>query len=160
MHRPMFMQAWGLFTRVNVPVASVGRTIGGRVGQNVASGVFQNACPIRMSYVLNYSGVPIPSAGYHVVSGADRRWYIFRVGEMMTFLEQSFGNPDITARTPKEADFAGQKGLLVVKGVGWSNAVGHVTLWNGQVCSDHCHLTADPDNGTFTPQIASLWKLR
>ena len=56
-----------------------------------AGGIFQNACPIRMSYVLNYAGVPIPSSGYAVVSGADKKWYMFRVNEMMTFLEQTFG---------------------------------------------------------------------
>lgn len=144
---------------MNVPVAQVGQIIGGKVGQNVASGVFQNACPIRMSYIFNFAGVLITSAGYHVVSGADHRWYIYRVGEMMSFLERTFGKPDVTTRMPKTADFSGQRGLLVVNGVGWNNAAGHVTLWDGWGCSDYSHLTADPDNGTFTPQTASLWRL-
>ncbi|MEA7515189.1 T6SS effector amidase Tae4 family protein, partial [Salmonella enterica subsp. enterica serovar Virginia] len=41
---------------------------------------------------------------------------------------------------PKQSDFIGKKGIIVVKGHGWSNARGHVTLWNGSICSDQCHL--------------------
>ena len=86
MNRPSFAQSWMRFAEVNVPVADVGKKIGGKVEENIKSGIFQNACPIRMSYVLNYVGVAIPASGYAVVSGADKKWYIFRVNEMMTFL--------------------------------------------------------------------------
>jgi Type VI secretion system (T6SS), amidase effector protein 4 len=157
--RPSFNGAWNKFAYVNVPVADVGAKIGGRVKANIDSGVFQNACPIRMSYVLNYNGVPVPAAGYSVVSGADGKWYIFRVHEMMTFLETTFGKADKTADSPRPSDFSGLKGLIVIKGHGWSNARGHVTLWNGTVCSDTCHLLNDPDNGTFVPEVGALWKL-
>jgi hypothetical protein len=85
--RPFFGTAWAKFSEVNVPVADVGKKIGGKVEQNIKSGVFQNACPIRMSYVLNYTGVPIPRSSYAVVSGADGKWYMYRVNDMMSFLE-------------------------------------------------------------------------
>lgn len=78
---------------------------------------------------------------------------------MMSYLEQIFGKPDKTVTSPKPEDFAEMKGTIVVKGSGWGNAVGHVTLWNGTTCSDSCHLMADPDNGTFTPDIASIREL-
>ncbi|HEU0043320.1 type VI secretion system amidase effector protein Tae4 [Sphingomonas sp.] len=159
MPRPAFAPAWAKFAEVNVKVAGVGTKIGGKVEHNIVSGTFQNACPIRMSYVLNYTGVPVPSAGYHVVSGADKKWYMYRVPEMMQFLERSFGKADATHAAPTPQHFAGKKGILVVRGKGWSNAVGHVTLWNGGMCSDSCHLMEDPDNGTFTPDTASLWVL-
>lgn len=113
-----------------------------------------------MSYVLNHTGVPVPAAGYHVVSGADQRWYMYRVPEMMLFLQRTFGKPEVTTAHPRPVDFAGKRGVLVVKGRGWSNAVGHVTLWDGTACSDSCHLLADPDNGPFVPDVASLWVLR
>jgi hypothetical protein len=132
---------------------------GGKVEQNIKSGIFQNACPIRMSYVLNCTGVPVPRTGYAIVSGADSKWYMYRVNDMMSFLETAFGAADKTAKGPKTTDFAGLKGLIVVKGSGWSNARGHVTLWNGTTCSDTCHLLADPDNGSFTPEVAALWSL-
>lgn len=112
-----------------------------------------------MSYVLNRVGVPIPASGYHVVSGDDHRWYMYRVPEMMLFLERAFGSPDKVASSPRPTDFRGMKGLLVVRGAGWNNAVGHVTLWNGQLCSHTCHLAADPDNGPFVPDTAKLWSL-
>jgi hypothetical protein len=157
--RPFFGVAWMKFSEVNVPVPDVGAKIGGKVDQNIKSGIFQNACPIRMSYVLNYTGVPIPQNPYATASGADGKWYMYRVNDMMTFLEVTFGKPDRTAKSPKTDDFSGLKGLIVVKGSGWSNARGHVTLWNGAMCSDTCHLLLDPDNGTFTPEVASLWAL-
>jgi len=160
MQRPSFAAAWSAFMQINVPVKDVGAKIGGKVQENIGAGIFQNACPIRMSYVLNQTGVPIPSKPYATVTGADRKFYIYRVGDMMTFLERNFGIPDKSARSPKPSDFLGLKGVVVVKGHGWSDAKGHVTLWNGTVCSDHCHFMADPDNRSFVPEIASLWSLK
>lgn len=160
MPRPSFSIAWTRFMEVRVPVAEVGKKIGGKVQANVDSGVFQNACPIRMSYVLNHSGTVVPGGGrYASVSGADGRHYIYRVNDMIRFLERTFGKPDKTVKSPKPADFAGMQGLLVIKGHGWANAQGHVTLWNGTVCSDVCHMMEDPDNGPFAPEAGLLWKL-
>ena len=119
MHRPHFDAAWSRFSEVNVSVMAVGRKLGGKVAQNIASGIFQNACPIRMSYVLNYSALPstrIPRSGYAVVSGADGFWYMFRVGEMMSFLERLFGQADKVASSPSPQDFFGMRGIVVVKG--------------------------------------------
>ena len=153
--------AWSAFKAVNVSVARVGQKLGGNVEKNIAANIFQNACPLRMSYVLNESGFPITRGpGYQVVSGANNRLYLFRVNDMMSYLERVFGTPDKTVKLPKPQDFAGMRGIIVVKGHGWSNAKGHVTLWDGSGCSDTCHLTSDPDNGTFIPDTASLWKLQ
>ncbi|CAN7213450.1 type VI secretion system amidase effector protein Tae4 [Acidovorax sp. LjRoot117] len=123
-------------------------------------GGFQNACAIRMSYVLNMTGFPIPKGqSYKSVSGADGQQYLYRVSEMMAYLEKTFGRPDKSVRAPKTTDFHGLKGIIVVKGQGWANAVGHITLWDGVKCSDSCHLMADPDNGPFVPDIGLLWIL-
>lgn len=59
MNRPSFNEAWLAFRKVNHSVADVGSIIGGNVGKNITGGYFQNACPIRMSYVLNATGFPI-----------------------------------------------------------------------------------------------------
>jgi len=56
MARPVFLLAWNKFREVQLPVAEVGLKIGGKVGQNIAAGIFENACPIRISYVLNMTG--------------------------------------------------------------------------------------------------------
>lgn len=161
MGRPSFGSAWAAFTAVRQPVAGVGRKIGGNVQKNIDANIFQNACPIRMSYVLNTTGFPITKgSSYATVSGSDKRLYLFRVNDMMDYLGRVFGKPDKTVRSPKLSDFSGMKGIIVVKGRGWANARGHVTLWDGSQCSDTCHLLHDPENGPFSPEIASLWILK
>ncbi len=159
--RPSFAKAWALFSKVKISVKEVGNKIGGKVKTNTESGVFQNACPIRMSYVLNYSGVPIPARSrYAVVTGDDHKAYMYRVNDMMDFLRATFGTPDLEVKSPRLSSFAGKQGILLIKGHGWQNARGHVTLWNGTFCSDTCHLTGDPENGSFTPDVAALWVLK
>lgn len=161
MARPSFGSAWAAFTTIRLPVGAVGKKIGGNVQKNIDAQIFQNACPIRMSYVLNKTGFPITNGGrYQTVSGSDKRLYLFRVNDMMDYLERVFGKPDKSVRTPKTTDFNGMKGIIVVKGHGWANARGHVTLWDGSRCSDTCHLMRDPENGSFVPEIASLWVLK
>lgn len=132
---------------VRVPVTTVGIIIGGNVQKNVELpvGGFKNACPIRMSYVLNKTGFPIrKDVRYKSVSGGDNMQYLFRVDDMMRYLEDTLGRPDKVVRSPKPADFANMKGIIVVKGHGWDNAKGHVTLWDGARCSDTCHLMNAP----------------
>jgi hypothetical protein len=158
--RPKFTTAWNAFNEIKIPVAMVAEKLGGKVKQNVDAEIFVNTCPIRMSYVLNKAGFPIRSGvGYSVVSGADRSLYLFRVNEMMEYLKRTFGKPDKTIRSPQPADFEGSQGIIVIKGHGWRNARGHVTLWNGAKCSDSCHLLNDPDNGSFVPETGSIWYL-
>ncbi len=162
MQRPSFHSAWSAFMAVRHPVQAVGRKIGGKVQENIEMpvGGFENACPIRMSYVLNKTGFPIPkSSRYAMVSGGDRMQYIYRVRDMMRYLEDSFGAPDKDAAAPKPDDFNQMQGIVVIKGHGWGNASGHVTLWNGTLCADSCHLLGDPDNGSFVPESGALWVL-
>ena len=61
MARPSFNNAWAAFMAVKIPVAEVGKKIGGNVQRNIEMpvGGFENACPIRMSYVLNNTDFPI-----------------------------------------------------------------------------------------------------
>ena len=82
MSRPNFLQAWQRFSEININVAKVGEKIGGNVGVNIDIGVtdpkhgFTNACAIRMSYVLNYTGAKISRGSWATVSGKDKNWYI------------------------------------------------------------------------------------
>jgi hypothetical protein len=87
------------------------------------------------------------------------------IGLFMSALEGSFGLTALVRRRlvgflRSASQWRGsRKGIIVVKGQGWSNARGHVTLWDGSFCSDACHLLRDPDNGLFVPETASLWVL-
>ena len=162
--RPSFNKCWNLFKKVNVSVASVGTLIGGKVETNIklgANGGFENACPIRLSYILNYAGtkLPGPKRGYAVVSGQDGKWYMYRVPDMIRFLERTWGKANKISKNAKPTDFSTARGIISVQGTGWNNATGHVTLWNGNRCLDSCHLAQDPDNGTFVPTLAKLWTL-
>ncbi|VWC29787.1 hypothetical protein BLA24064_06275 [Burkholderia latens] len=114
-----------------------------------------------MSYVLNLTGSPIAKGmGYATVSGADGNACLFRVNDMMAYLERVFGRPDKIVKSPRPDDFAGMKDIIVVKGSGWRNARGHVTLWDGARCPDTCYVMADPEKGRFIPEAGSLWVLQ
>lgn len=138
-------------------VATVGKKIGGKVGANIELGEkdpnlgFTNACAIRMSYSLNYSGSPIVRGAWSTVTGGDRKSYIYRVKDLLTYLRQKFGSADKTVKNPKPTDFAGLKGILVFE-VDWNDASGHATLWDGSVCSDHCYFPV--------ARGASIWLLK
>lgn len=157
--RPKFLSIWGSFKSVYADgnVTSVGNKIGGKVKHNIDLGVsdpnlgFTNACALRMSYALNYSGVSIPRGSWKTVSGADNKWYIFRVKDLLTFLNHSFGKPDKVIKNPKPQDFSRLQGILIFN-VSWSDASGHATLWDGKTCSDHCYFPEAHE--------ASIWVLK
>jgi len=156
--RPKFQIMWHHFITVygDGSVPSVGEKIGGKVQENIELGVkdpkvgFTNACAIRMSYSLNNSGVTIPRGAWKTVSGGDKKQYIYRVSDLIKYLTHTFGKPDKAVRNPKPSDFAGLKGILVFS-VQWSDATGHVTLWDGNSCSDHCYFPVAAE--------ASIWLL-
>lgn len=157
MERPLFLNVWQRFSEINVSVDKVGDIIGGSVGVNIRLGVndpvagFTNACAIRMSYALNYSNNRIKRGVWKTVSGADRNWYIYRVKDLIAYLIEEYGPPEIVIQYPTGADFQGVKGILIFSVNGWRDASGHVTLWNGSLCSDRCYFPVSSE--------ASLWLL-
>ena len=170
--RPNFKDAWAHFAEVykmgNTDAEAlklVADKIGGKVKVNIDSGEFANACPIRISYLLNYGGVAVPGPTaaekleIAVVSGADHKWYMFRVKDAMKLLGSKFGVADKTVKNPKRSDFAGTKGIMAIVGHGWTDATGHITLWDGATFSDKNHLTDSSENGTFVPEVARLWTM-
>lgn len=157
--RPAFSSMWTNFTTIygDGTVTGVGAKIGGKVGENITLGVtnpkagFTNACAIRMSYSLNRSGSPVHRGPWATVSGGDGKLYVYRVRDLLKYLQTTFGSPDKTVKNPKPEDFTGDKGILVFD-VRWSDATGHATLWNGTGCSDHCYFPVASE--------ASLWQLK
>lgn len=157
--RPAFLTMWKHFATVygDGSVVSVGKTIGGKVQQNIELGRtdpvngFTNACAIRLSYSLNHSGAKIARGNWKTVSGADRSWHIYRVRDLRTYLKATFGDPDKTMRKPKSTDFSKLQGIIVFDVADWNDASGHATLWNGSTCSDHCYFAESSE--------AALWLL-
>jgi len=165
--RPDFQNAWRLFSQVNVSVPLIGKIFGAKVKQNIEisskdDGKWTNACTIRMSYVLNRSGFPIQRGKYETVSARDGKWYMYRTDDMMLHLQDIFGAPDIVVNhVPVSNDFKNMRGILLVTGDGRGDARGHITLWNGAMCSDTCHFADDKkaSDSTFSPRKAVLWVL-
>jgi hypothetical protein len=97
-----------------------------------------NTCAIRLSRTLNYSNSPVPHgfAGLNTVSGADGRWYGFRVTEMRRYLEGHYGRPTVTADGGEvgRSAVAGKRGIIAFAVTGWSDATGHLDLWDGAMC--------------------------
>jgi RHS repeat-associated protein len=104
--------------------------VGGRVGQNGNSGVFQNSCSIRMCQALNASGFNIPYVAGRTSSDAMHNWNFYRLTDLQPFLIQTFGKPKPYPATNWRGQVAGQTGIIFFDypGAGWS---GHVELWNG-----------------------------
>jgi hypothetical protein len=114
----------------------VKKMIGGKVDEPWVD----NTCPIRLSFALNQSGFSVHSNSFmHTLKGADGNHYAFRLSEFITFLRITFGKPTLHAsRTQDESPdklrdaVAGHKGIIVFIVKTWTDATGHVDLWDGQ----------------------------
>ncbi|WP_231654746.1 T6SS effector amidase Tae4 family protein [Ralstonia solanacearum] len=102
MDRPSFAAAWAAATRIYDPAnseAKVAQVIGGDVEKNInnpdPAQRWTNTCAARMGYIFNQSGVTIPSRPGQTVPGAEKRQYCFRVRNLIAFLEQRWGKPEI-----------------------------------------------------------------
>lgn len=111
-------QIWNAYSLVNYDVwqgeenrDEVWRFIGGNVGKSFAG---QNTCATRLSYALNYGGVPIATADgrtsffnsprikYKGKRG-DGKNYIVGAGPMSKHLASMLGKPDALLSTAAEA---------------------------------------------------------
>ena len=132
---------------------TVKRTIGGKVDADWIT----NTCAVRMSRALNYSGIAVPSGaqGLHVISGADAKWYSYRMHELEQWIGATFGAPDLTKSSqPQRADFAGIKGIVAFD-IHFGDASGHIDLWDG---ASYIHQSVDPrDYFTLATKVV-LWK--
>lgn len=165
MARPSFSLAWAASQRIYDPVnpgVTVARIVGGFVEKNINNPDPQqrwdNTCAVRMSYILNQSGLAIPRVPGQTVSGADKRQYFFRVRSLIAFLTQRWGAPDVVKYPPADGGaLAGKQGLILFEVSGWSDAAGHATLFNGNNCYDHCYFNSPEAN--YQTERANFWSL-
>lgn len=121
----------GLFRRVkDLDVRRLGWLIGGKVKENIESGKFKNGCAIRLSYAFYYAGLRISHADGAVSSGADKRWYLYRVSDIVKFVQKNIGGVSLSGSSA--LDFKGKKGIIIFSGCHWSDATGHIDLFNGK----------------------------
>ncbi|MFD1556796.1 type VI secretion system amidase effector protein Tae4 [Paraburkholderia silviterrae] len=165
MGRPSFSMAWAASIRIYDPAnsaAKVAQLIGGNVEKNIDNpdpGLrWSNTCAVRMSYILNQSGLVIPAIPGKTVSGADKRQYFFRVKDLIAFLKRQWGKPEVIQYPPRGGGaLAGKRGVILFEVSGWSDAAGHATLFNGSNCYDHCYFN-EPE-GKYRTDRANFWSL-
>lgn len=118
--------------------ATVKKQIGGKVDADW----IENTCAIRMSYTINLSGVEIPYDGTKTISGANGKWHYYRIKDLQAYLENHnaiFGVPgdtDTSSLLSKpffSGKIAGKRGIIIYHKQ-FSNATGHITLWDGNSC--------------------------
>ncbi|WP_417914654.1 type VI secretion system amidase effector protein Tae4 [Candidatus Electronema sp. JM] len=130
------------------PAGEVFQAIGGKVLYNYQIGVFSNACSSRISAALNASGKeyeipffkeewPKGKVQAQVSSGADGKWYIFRVKMLVKHLTTRYGKPEEYLPEEHLQKIAGRKGIIVFEVKGWADATGHADLWDGTACLWH-----------------------
>lgn len=162
--RPKFSDVWSNYP-LQLGAPDVYKLVGGNAYELYKTNPtdYANACALRLSRSFNYGGLTITSeaTGYKV-SGGDGKKYLLRVQDMIAFVKANFGSPDFIS-TPngqdKSIDFSGKKGILVFQVSGWRNATGHVTLWDGSECGDHCYFTHPTDLKAKTTEIL-FWELK
>lgn len=166
MTRPSFSAAWAASQRIYDPAnpgAKVAKVIGGNVEKNInnpnATQRWDNTCAVRMSYILGQAGLLIPAIQGQTVSGADQRKYFFRVRDLISFLKQHWGEADVVKYPPSGGGvLAGKQGVILFEVSGWSDALGHATLFDGKACYDHCYFN-EPE-AKYRTDRAHFWSLR
>jgi hypothetical protein len=114
----------------------VKQTIGGHVN----AGWITNTCTIGLSRAFNYSGDEIrgPAAaktfGMNVVSGADKKWYAYRVSEFHKYMVLKYGLPMVVPGNGAiPASILNRNGVIEFI-VTFSDATGHFDVWDGSKC--------------------------
>ena len=134
-----FDEMWNAYPNPGGSAQEAKRTIGG--GANAA--YITNTCVIRLSRSFNYSGNTIPGRrGDEIVTvrGADRKHYALRVAEFTRYMKRRYGQPDVSHAYPGgrggeiPGSFRDKQGVIIFDVDSWSDATGHVDLWNGDAC--------------------------
>lgn len=139
----------------------VAEVVGGKVADHIndKKNPWVNTCAVRMSYILNQSGMTVPAIPTKTQKGSDGRNYFFRVKDLITFLRKEWGEPQVVAYPPGGGGaLGGKKGIILFEVQGWDNASGHATLFNGSSCYDHCYFNEPGVN--YRTSKANFWELK
>ncbi|WP_032699597.1 type VI secretion system amidase effector protein Tae4 [Pseudomonas syringae] len=165
MARPFFTAAWAASQHIYDPVAPekrVAEVIGGLVAQNINNPDplqrWENTCAIRISHILNYAGSAVPRTLGETVTGGDKKQYFYRIENLIAFLKNSWGKPEIVRYPPSDGGaLKNKRGIIIFEISGWSNARGHATLFDGNACYDHCYFNEHDVN--YRTDRANFWSL-
>jgi hypothetical protein len=121
-------------------------------------------------FAFNYSGAPISAdISRHLrlnpLVGADKHLYLFRVSEFRRYIERTLGAAPARATSGFNSAFSGRRGIVAFTVKGWSDASGHIAVWDGsqfeEEHDDYRDLTDDPNTPDFEPTLTKLelWPL-
>lgn len=168
--RPLFNVAWIASQQIfrnSDSLEQRRQRVATMIGGNVAFNInhkdpklrWKNLCAVRMSYILNHSGLRIPHVLKETVTGEDKKFnYFYRIKNIIQFLRVQWGPPQIVP-FPQYGDkkLAKKKGVILFEVSGWPDAMGHATLFNGSSCYDSCIFYES--EATYRTDRANFWKL-
>ncbi len=134
-----FDEMWDAYPNPGEGADAAKHTIGG----GALSDLIANTCVLRLSRSFNASGNPIPrnpTDEIVTVRGGDGKHYALRVREFDRYLRRKYGPPQLVhvyeggAGGDIPATFMGKQGVVMFEVDGWSDATGHLDLWNGLRC--------------------------
>lgn len=123
--------------RKHYPTGSSFSQVKAELGLN-QSWLGDNTCVIRMSKAFNYAAgtrfaIPGSYPGLLTVKGSDKLNYAIRVVEFIDFLTHYYRPADIIRHgdSIEKSAFQGHTGIISWSVVGFDDARGHFTLWDG-----------------------------
>lgn len=134
-----FDKMWDAYPNPGEGADAAKHTIGG----GALSDLITNTCVLRLSRSFNAAGNPIPRSSSDeivTVRGADGKNYALRVREFARYLRRKYGPAQLVHTYPDgaggevPASLQGQQGVIMFDVDGWSDATGHLDLWNGLRC--------------------------
>ncbi|MFF5382054.1 T6SS effector amidase Tae4 family protein [Pedobacter suwonensis] len=152
----------------DMPAPDVYTLVGGNILSLYQSNpvAYANACALRVSRALNYSGIAIPYIPGETTSGADGKYYFVSSAHLYNYVKQIFSTTDKVELTaadggPQGTLFRGKlkniKGLYIMQPNYPSKfgAMGHATLWTGSMAiGGHDYFNANGGTAKVT-----VWKL-
>lgn len=114
---------------------------------NKSPTIYEDTCALKMSYALNYGGMPLikPTANTKTYIGEDNKIYVLGSQDIGDFLyvkwkyEKPYNPKYMSSKNENTAFYNDEfmsfdkNGIVVMKIVGWGeSAYGHTTLWNGK----------------------------
>jgi len=156
---PSYQDFFNNFPNVDAP--AVYTLIGGQILAHHQSDPanYSNACALRVSRALNYSGITIPALR-GTETGSDGKNYFLSAQNLNAWMRKTFGPPtDHFTKAqggtngenfPSLID--GKKGIYSMVASGWV-ATGHADLFNGRYCDRGCDITK------YT-QTIDIWELQ
>ena len=150
-----------------MPASEVYQLVGGQLYANHLANptAYGNACAIRVSRALNYSGVIIPQISGKTEKGSDNKNYFKNAKDLHSWMKKTFGTPTNSnhltgTQGGKNGEnfpalLSGKKGIyIMIANYPALFATGHADIINDTDCPGNCWF--NPPGGVYTIDI---WEL-